>query len=1089
MVRKGDYMKFRFVIPVFMLLTAGLSFAQPYNDIEPFLCSRTLGGRADFVMFNSRPDYGFDAGYGFFRNDSALNPVWGEANINRVISTDGVSGNFLMGSSLDQFRDETVCGTMESVADTSIVVRLYVSQLVNGVWSTAFTTVDSLKKAASSVTQRMDVRMASGYFDGNPGKDFVVAYNFPDDNPAVKIRLFKLDSATALPLEITSIRDDTLPSNLGAQTYFDVAAGDYDGDGLHEICVVKSEGFQSTYGHTPATVYMGLKVYDFDWTGKVFLPRASRDDSWDITTDISKNPVLMDQVAVTAGDFNGDGKDEAAFGFSMYCSPGPEAFYIQPFSMSGNLLGLAINKANLVNVENSASQGNTAMSMTSGDIELDGRDELVYAGAARFGIYRLDLTLNLSSLASFQSFGKPGYMSHRRIAVGDVDGDTTFSDSSTARWYPEIITSEFTLNPTNGGYGGATNYHHVKVYKLTNPESFTLGLASDLVENYAGAISPTTMTGGGILLPYLRGNAIRLGKPKQMLISSLVEPVVILNAPPIHFDVIGDSTYDICKSYPVGTSTNFYSQYTKSTTDQWELTTNVHSDWGVSASLTYEKKLLGFGVKASIKAKYGESFTKSRHTDTTLTVTMNQSTTWDDRIFATVTDYALFEYPVYASGVFQGHLMAAVPHPKEPTWFPSNDRVNGNYIIVNHEPGNLLSYQNYDAPENDPDVDRLIAKGPWFSIDQTYSSTNSWGLTAQTLYQDTTDTTQSWGISASASVKAWGFKLETEGQYNRGSINTHVTTVSQTINMTAQFGAIDPYYTLATYRILPYAYWSLNGPLVLDYMVDLPTTGVGGSFWEANYSQKPDLAFNCYYRYLQEKNLGVPATLADWTKEIEVKPETPREGDTVTVLVKIHNYSLLGTTNPVQIRFYYGASETNGKIVQSLEGDTLFSTPSPVAARGDQVLDFTWRIPFGMSTSDTMLYAVIDPDNGVDELKENNNIGWNRLKIAGLVVGVREPLNRPSSFRLFQNYPNPFNPTTTIKYELPYNSRVSLKIYNLLGQVVQVLADGVQSPGAKEVSWNASKFSSGVYYYRLEAVKVGDPDMIFSGVRKLTLIK
>ena len=1084
-------MNTRIFLPVFLLCFVSLTFAQQsYNDVDPFLCNHTLGGRSDLVLLNSRPDFGYDIGYTFFQNDTTLQfGVTGEGP-NHVISTDGVTGNFLMGSPSDQARDETVCGTMESLGDTSIIVKLYVSQLINGVWSVNAVTIDSLKKSASQVSQLMEVRMASGYLDGNPQKDIVIAYNLPDNTQLIKIRLFKLDSATAVPAEMTSIQDDTLPSNLGAQTIFDIAAGDFDGDGLDEICVVKNEGLQSTFMHTPAYVSLGLKAYDFDWTSKVFVPKGSRDDTWEVTTDITKNPVSVDQVVLTAGDFNGDGRSEAVFGFSLYCSPGPEAFYIQPFSLSGNLMSFSVNFGNFLNIENSGSLGNTSMSFASGDIDRDGRDELVCAGTSHVGIYRLSLTLSLSSLANFQSFGKPGYMSHHRIAIGDVDGDTTFSDSSSANWYPEVVTSEFTVNPVNSGYSGAGNYHHIKVYTLTNPATFTIGLASDLVENYAGAVSPTTMADGGILLPYLRGNAIRLGIPRELFVSSLVEPAVILNAPPIHFESIGDSTYDICKSYPVGTGSNFYSQYSKSISSQWELSTNEHSDWGVSAGLSIDKSFLGIGVKASIKTKYGEKFNKNRRYDTTLTVNQNLTTTWDDNIFATVTDYVLFEYPVYALGLFKGNVMAAIPHPKEPMWIASNDRLNGNYIIVNHEPGNLLSYQNFGAPENNPDVSALIAKGPWFSINQTYQAGNTWGLTSQTIYQEGSDTTRDYGISASASVDFWGVKLETEGQYNGGSINTHTTTVTQTINMTAQFGAIDPAYTWATYNILPYAYWSLSGPLVLDYMVDLPTGGVGGSFWQANYSQKPDLTFNCYYRYLQQKGLGVQPALKDWTKEIEVRPETPREGDTVTVLTKIHNYSLVATSGPVSVRFYYGSSDSGGNIVRSLAGDTVFMTTSPVAARGDQVLPpLIWRVPTGLNTSDTMLVAVIDQDDSIDEIRKDNNKGWCRLRVADLVTGVKEQGNKALSFRLLQNYPNPFNPATTIRYELPSNSRVSLKIYNLLGQIVQTLADGVQSAGYKEVSWNASKFSSGVYFYRLDAASVSYPGKMYTEVKKMILMK
>ncbi|MFQ6678133.1 MAG: T9SS type A sorting domain-containing protein [Fidelibacterota bacterium] len=74
----------------------------------------------------------------------------------------------------------------------------------------------------------------------------------------------------------------------------------------------------------------------------------------------------------------------------------------------------------------------------------------------------------------------------------------------------------------------------------------------------------------------------------------------------------------------------------------------------------------------------------------------------------------------------------------------------------------------------------------------------------------------------------------------------------------------------------------------------------------------------------------------------------------------------------------------------------------------------------------------------------------------------------PSSFILHQNYPNPFNPTTTIRYELPVQSKVRLTIYNVMGQEVVVLVNGELIAGEHEVIWNAGSIPSGIYFYRLE---------------------
>jgi hypothetical protein len=88
----------------------------------------------------------------------------------------------------------------------------------------------------------------------------------------------------------------------------------------------------------------------------------------------------------------------------------------------------------------------------------------------------------------------------------------------------------------------------------------------------------------------------------------------------------------------------------------------------------------------------------------------------------------------------------------------------------------------------------------------------------------------------------------------------------------------------------------------------------------------------------------------------------------------------------------------------------------------------------------------------------------------------------PSAFALNQNYPNPFNPETSIEYALPENGKVRLAVYNILGQEVKVLIDGRMEAGYHTVTFDGTDLSSGVYFYRLEAV-----DFIMT--RKMVLLK
>src|SRR5262249_22366857 len=99
-----------------------------------------------------------------------------------------------------------------------------------------------------------------------------------------------------------------------------------------------------------------------------------------------------------------------------------------------------------------------------------------------------------------------------------------------------------------------------------------------------------------------------------------------------------------------------------------------------------------------------------------------------------------------------------------------------------------------------------------------------------------------------------------------------------------------------------------------------------------------------------------------------------------------------------------------------------------------------------------------------------------------LVLNAESMKEVPKEFALHQNYPNPFNPSTQIRYDVPKSTHVSLIVYNLLGVEILRLVDEVKDAGEYAVEFNAAKFASGVYFYRLEA-----GDIVFT--KKLMLVR
>ena len=95
---------------------------------------------------------------------------------------------------------------------------------------------------------------------------------------------------------------------------------------------------------------------------------------------------------------------------------------------------------------------------------------------------------------------------------------------------------------------------------------------------------------------------------------------------------------------------------------------------------------------------------------------------------------------------------------------------------------------------------------------------------------------------------------------------------------------------------------------------------------------------------------------------------------------------------------------------------------------------------------------------------------------------IVEVSTAPLTFSLSQNYPNPFNPVTQIKYSVPEDTYISLKVFNMLGQEVATLFEGLQKTGNYTASFNGSGLASGLYIYQLKAND-------FVATKKLLLLK
>jgi hypothetical protein len=131
----------------------------------------------------------------------------------------------------------------------------------------------------------------------------------------------------------------------------------------------------------------------------------------------------------------------------------------------------------------------------------------------------------------------------------------------------------------------------------------------------------------------------------------------------------------------------------------------------------------------------------------------------------------------------------------------------------------------------------------------------------------------------------------------------------------------------------------------------------------------------------------------------------------------------------------------------------------------------------------TYFYTVTAVDSSGNESTQSNNTPGVRITGVG-----NNGSTIPHEYVLSQNYPNPFNPSTAITYGVPTVSRVHLVVYNVLGQTVAMLIDGIVEPGFHDLQWKP-EVSSGVYFYKFEATSISDPAQSFARTGKMMLIK
>jgi hypothetical protein len=815
-------------------------------------------------------------------------------------------------------------------------------------------------------------------------------------------------------------------------------------------------------------------------------------------------PRTIKTLQVTSGDFDGDGKADIAMAYGM---PNPcsinhsennsgncEDIRLYTFRLEDNLSTgdlidpmeyFTYNTTNGVKllVETGNDDLVSPLNLISGNLlnEQDGttRDEIVL-GAYNVFVFQADEHLELSEYSQFTGTKTAYDKVNQFISISNLDGLGTES---------LII---------------ADNYADDDIQPFFKIQAIDYTIDNEVITHENILKSPVVNCNRdySIVTGFFSGLNFKIhSNPEFSSWTKLVRPVVIMNTPPAHFDLIAGSVHDVNQCFGSNECKSALKYHkTSETSTEVSLITSSQGDWGfnahVSAAVDVRDPVFGqpvLGVSGlDVSSLWGEGLndvtttdiTESKETFSFKISEMQGRFSRDDAMLALVSDYEKWVYTVSGKdGDTLGEVVVVqTTADEEPRWIEGRESMILAGYIPTHEQSNFLSYRNtanMSTPGltgQNPDIREIIAIGNRKSVNRNIEYREE--IDMETSFQDKTATRKS-RVETSSSFSI-GIPMVGGFNYGDGSVAKEEVITSHTFEVTegmslviGGFGTAADVYS---YSFVPYYYWSKTGALVIDYLLDLS----GDNFWLKNYGKEnPGFIFPNRLDSLKISNpLDLITDMDEYsrTSSVFTLPLTPRSGDVIQVGALIHNLSLENTSDRVGVSFYLGNPSEDGILLADTSGNTLFYTEDVIGYQEFAAVSMAWASQF---ETEDRIYCVIDPENLLDERDEADNIGWapvNRLSgydsggvlstgDAGLQFGQLE--NRLSF------YPNPARDRINFRYSGPDFSFGNIQILNLSGKVVKIknfdsigliqgtpeLYTGDLSPGLYILNFSTDRYS------------------------------
>jgi hypothetical protein len=855
--------------------------------------------------------------------------------------------------------------------------------------------------------QDFSISVEPGYFWGDGRSQIALAY-FSNNNQ-VSIAIYE-NVEKFFPKFVTQL---TLPQSID---YFTMTTGDFlDGDGIDEI----------------ALAYIRDKDYKLD------IIKVTRGSLSVINTGaagLAPNKHFTGILDITAGDFDGDGQDEIGL---ITVSADSDAIHL-PTCYSWRFL-MRMRVYDLVKdlttgdhtlktyrvgddfAEEAMKKGHASqiigLAITAGDVNGDGKDELVRTWPVKFDTYadscgsydarvtqRFVRKLEVLSLPNNQDIytntwdpNQDGLISNPVII--NVD-ERVWTDSYQDRLVVGDLNRDFKYEIVWMMSDQLRTYYH-DPYADEDPPKHYKSFTED--KSLLSMKYPKLVAGN------FTWESVRVGRPSYRVQNRVDTLVAVVNMPPKHRDLIQDveGNYQLIES-PVGDcdpspdSPNCtHAKYARLDFQSSEQTIQTVHAYEISAGLENEA-CAGGGVegiaevkacvRTSINATHGGNFEKSTEEIQSVGFRRKVIAANDDKVVYFGTPYGVWEYPVLsgASGETADDVFITVAFPLvTTTQYP--DTSGGYYsgtcdetwFSAGHQPNNVWSYDpigDITFPDYNPDYEPVYDafEGDWAEGEITYEKLQS-AFDSVTFNHSISARVET-EVTAEAKLKvvniSGSFKTHVQGDYSNSYMKTDKLTMSQATAF-SYFFAPQPDSTKFTTRVLFYR--AKDDSQILNYQAEPGRT----ASWQQY--DKPDPAFILpWYGFPDPEDLQVPPCGEEqklFSPDVVINPPFAGLGETVTISATVRNFSN-EQTRDVLVRFYQGDPANDIVIGQDI-------IPSLSREAGPRTVSIPWT---AVGVGEHKIFAVIDPEDAIPEMHEeddliNNNVAYGLVQLSAAGIG------------------------------------------------------------------------------------------------------